>query len=179
MLFVVFEHFYSTILLKIFVMNWCLLLLNICVYIIPFVFIYLFFNWRIITLQYCDFFCHTSTWVSHRYTCVPFPSWTPFSPPSPPTHPSRLSQSIGFGFLASYITLPLAIYFIYGNVYVSMLFSQIIPPPSPTVSKSLFFMSVFPLLPCMKDGWYHLSRFHIYALIYDVCLSLSDLLHSV
>ena len=33
------------------------------------------FNWRIITLQYCDGFCHTSTWIGHRYTCVP-PSWT-------------------------------------------------------------------------------------------------------
>ena len=26
------------------------------------------FNWRIITLQYCIGFCHTSTWISHRYT---------------------------------------------------------------------------------------------------------------
>ena len=29
------------------------------------------FNWRIITLQYCVDFCHTSTWIKHRYTCVP------------------------------------------------------------------------------------------------------------
>ena len=53
-------------------------------------------------------------------------------------------------FPVPYIKLPLAIYFAYGNMYVSMLLSQIIPPsPSPTVSKSLFFMSVSPLLPCM------------------------------
>ena len=38
------------------------------------------FNWRIITLQYWDGFCHTATWIDHRYTCVP-PSWTPLSPP--------------------------------------------------------------------------------------------------
>ena len=25
-----------------------------------------------ITLQYCDGFFHTSVWISHRYTCVPF-----------------------------------------------------------------------------------------------------------
>ena len=64
-------------------------------------------------------------------------------------HPSGLSQSTGFGCPASYIKLPLAIYFMYANVYVSMLFSQIIPlSPSPTQSKSLFFVSVFSLLPC-------------------------------
>ena len=29
------------------------------------------FNWEIIALQYCVGFCHTSAWISHRYTCVP------------------------------------------------------------------------------------------------------------
>ena len=67
---------------------------------------------------------------------------THVTPPSPP-HASRLSQSTSFGFPVSYIKLPLAICFTYGNVYISMLFSQIIPPsPSPTVYKSLFFMSM-------------------------------------
>ena len=61
--------------------------------------------------------------------------------------------------------------FTHGNVYVSVLFSQIIPPsPSPTESKRLFFTSVSPLLPCMWDCQYHLSRFHIYLLAYGVCL---------
>ena len=27
------------------------------------------FNWRIIAWQYCVGFCHTSTWISHRYIC--------------------------------------------------------------------------------------------------------------
>ena len=30
-----------------------------------------YFNWRLITLQYWGGFCHTSTWISHRCTCVP------------------------------------------------------------------------------------------------------------
>ena len=30
-----------------------------------------FFDWRMIALQYCDSFCHTSAWISHRYTYVP------------------------------------------------------------------------------------------------------------
>ena len=36
-------------------------------------------------------------------------------------------------------------------------------------------MSVSPLLPCMLDRWCHLSKFHIYVLIYCIYLSLSDL----
>ena len=49
----------------------------------------IYFNWRLITLQYCDFH-HTSTWISHGCTGVPL-SWTPHPPPSPP-HPSVLFQ---------------------------------------------------------------------------------------
>ena len=70
----------------------------------------------------------------------------------PPAHTitSRLPQSTRFGHPTSHIKLALIIYFTYGNIHVSMLFSQIIPPSlSPTESKSLFFASVSPLLPCM------------------------------
>ena len=39
----------------------------------------------------------------------------------------------------------------YGNIYVSTLLSQIVPPsPSVTVSTSLFFMSVSVFLPCKE-----------------------------
>ena len=40
------------------------------------------FNWRIITLQYFDCFCPTSTWVCHRYIRASRPSWTPLPRPS-------------------------------------------------------------------------------------------------
>ena len=67
-----------------------------------------------------------------------------------PPHPSGLSQSTGFGCPTSSVKLALVIYFTYGNVHVSVLFSQIIPlSPSPTEYKSLFFTSVSPLRPCM------------------------------
>ena len=49
----------------------------------------------------------------------------------------------------------------------------------PLVSIRLFSTSVSLFLPCKLVHLYHFSRFHIYALIYDICFYLSDLLHSV
>ena len=99
------------------------------------------------------------------------------SPASPP-HSSRQSQRTGFG--CRVIHQIQTHYFTYGNVYVSVLFSQITPQSSfPTESKSLFFLSVSRQLLCMQDYQYHLSRFHIYVLLYDICLSLSELLHCI
>ena len=107
------------------------------------------------------------------------PSWTSIPPPTP-LHPSKLSQSIGFDLPAASSKFSLATYFTYGNIYFSMLFSQFIPPsPSLTVSTSLFFMSASPVLLCKYFHLYHLSRFHMNALIYNTCLSLSDLFHYV
>ena len=36
-----------------------------------FFFPFIFIRWRLITLQYCSGFCHTLTWISHGFTCVP------------------------------------------------------------------------------------------------------------
>ena len=46
-----------------------------------FFYLCIYFNWRLITLQYCSGFCHT--WISHVCTCVPHAE-----PPSQlPSHP--------------------------------------------------------------------------------------------
>ena len=51
------------------------------------IFIYLFFiSWRLITLQYCSGFCHTLTWISHGFTCIPHP----YPPSHLPLHPIPL-----------------------------------------------------------------------------------------
>ena len=97
------------------------------------------------------------------YTCSP--SWTPLPPPSP-YHPSGSSQCTSPKHPVSCIELGLAIHFIYDIIHVSMSFSQIIPPsPSPTESKRLF---VSLLLSCIQGYHYHLSKFHIHALVYCI-----------
>ena len=45
---------------------------------LSFFFSFIFISWRLITLQYCSGFCHTLTWISHGFTCVPHPD--------PPSH---------------------------------------------------------------------------------------------
>ena len=49
------------------------------------------FNWRIIALQRCFGFCHTSTCINHRYTYVP----SLLNLPATSFHPPRLLQSPG------------------------------------------------------------------------------------
>ena len=103
------------------------------------------------------------------YMCSP--SWTPLPPPSP-SHPSGSSQCTSPEHPVSCIKPGLAICFTYDNIHVSMLFSQIIPPsPSPTESKRLFCTSVSLLLSCIQGYRYHLSKFHIYALLLLLLLS--------
>ena len=78
-------------------------------------YLFIYFNWRLITLQYCGGFCHSSTWIRHGYTCVLHPE-PPLPPPSPP-HPSGLSQSTSLECPASCIEFALVIYFTYGNIH--------------------------------------------------------------
>ena len=108
------------------------------------------------------------------YTCSP--SWTRLPPPSP-YHPSVSSQCTSPKHPVSCIEPGLVIHFIYDVVHVSMPFSQIIPPsPSPTESKRLFYTSVSLLLSCLQGYSYHLSKFHIYVLVYCIGVFLSGLL---
>ena len=69
------------------------------------------FNWRIIALQYCAGFCHTSTCISHRYTYVPSLLSLP-----PTSHSILPLTKLWFAFPESYSKFPLVIYFTSGSV---------------------------------------------------------------
>ena len=137
----------------------------------------IYFNWRLITLQYCIGFAihqHESAMCVHV-----FPILKPLPPPSP-HHPSGLSQCTSPKHPVSCIEPGLAIRFIYDVIHVSKPFLQIVlPSPSPTESKRLFYTSVSLSLSHIQGYRYHLSKFHIYALVYGIGVFLSGLLHSV
>ena len=113
------------------------------------------------------------------YTCSP--SCTPFPAPSP-YHSSESSQCISSENSVSCIEPELDIHFTYDNIHVSMPSSQIIPLlPSPAESRRLFYTSVPLLLSHIQGYHYHLSKFHIYALVYciGVFLSGSSFIHLI
>ena len=118
--------------------------------------IYIFLNFILfLSFTILYWFCQISKGIHHRYTSVPH------------TEPSCIKPG-------------LATRFIYDITRISMPFSQIIPPsPSLTESKRLLYTSVSPLLPRIQGYCYHLSKFHIYALVYCIGVFLSGLLHSV
>ena len=101
---------------------------------------FIYFNWRLITLQYCIVLPYIDMTLPRVYMCSP--SWAPLPPPSP-SHPSGSSQCTSPEHPVSFIEPGLAIHFTYDNIHVTMPFSQIIPSsPSPTESKRLFTTSV-------------------------------------
>ena len=130
----------------------------------------IFFNFTILY-----WFCHISTWIRHRYTRVPHPE--PSSLPVPslwvvPVHQPQASCILhwiwtGNSFLIWYYTC--------FNAFLP----NHPPTPSPTESNRLFFTSVSLLLSHIQGCHYHLSKFHIYALVCCIGVFLSGLLHSV
>ena len=121
----------------------------------------------------CVFFFYKKTIIFISQT------WTPLPPPTP-YHHSGSSLCTSPKHPVSCIEHRLAIHFLHDSIHVSMPFSQIIPPsPSHSESKSPLYTSVSLLLSHIQGHRYHLSKFHIYALVYCAGVFLSGLLHSV
>ena len=133
-------------------------------------FVLFFFNWRIIALQYCVGFCHTTTLIGHKYTYVPF-----LLSLSPNFHPIPLLQVVAEHWVelpVLYSKFPLANHFTRGNACFSPTLSICPTVCFPCCVRSLFSMSVSLLLPCKQIHQYHFSRLHIYALLHEICFSL-------
>ena len=136
-----------------------------------------------ISYSFCFYFtilywcCHTSTWFRHRYTRVPHPEPPSHLPPHtiPLGHLNAPVPSIQYH--TSNLDWRLISYMI---LYMFQCHSpKLSPSPSPTESKRLFCTSVSLLVSHIQGYNYHLSKFHIYALVYCTGVFLSGLLHSV
>ena len=129
---------------------------------------FIYFNWRLITLQYCIGSAthqHESVTGVHVFRILKPP---PTSLPIPSLWVIPVHQPQG-----SCIKTGLAIHFLYDIIHVSMPLPQIIPPsPSPTESKRLLYTSVSLLLSRIQVYRYRLSKFHIYALVCCIVLVL-------
>ena len=119
-----------------------------------------------LTLQYCIGFAYIKMNPPQVYMCSPF--WILLPLPFP-YHPSGSSQCTSPKHPVSCIKPRLVTHFIYDIIHVSMPFSQIFPPsPCATESIRLFYTSVSLLLSRIQGYRYHLSKFHIYALVYCI-----------
>ena len=122
-------------------------------------------------------FCHTSTYIRHRYTRVLHPEPPSVLPPRTITLGRSSAPTPSIQYHASNLDCRFISYMI---LYMLQCHSpksfHSLPLPE---SKRLFCTSVSLLLSCKQSYHYHLSKFHIYALEYCIGIFLSGLLHSV
>ena len=136
--------------------------------ILIFLFYFILFNFTILY-----WFCHISKWICHRYTCVPHPEPSSLLPPHtiPLGHPSAPAPSTQYRALN--LDWRLVSYMILCMFQCHSLKSSH-PLPLPESIK-LFYTSVSLLLSRTQGYCYHLSKFHIYALVYCIGVFLSGL----
>ena len=128
------------------------------------IYFFLFILFYFLTLQYCISFAKYRNESATGISVLPI-----LNPPPSSLHypPSGSSQGTNPKHLVLCIEPGLATCFIHDIIHVSMPLSQISPPcPSPTESIRLIYTSVSLLLSRTQGYCSHLSKFHIYALVY-------------
>ena len=130
-----------------------------------------YFNWRLITLQYCIGFAihqHESATGIH---VIPILNAPPTSLPVPSLW---VTQCTSPNLPVSCIEPGLVIRFLYDIIHILMPFSQIIPPsPSPKESKRLVYTSVSLLQSRIQGCHYKCLKFTFHYYVYQKCMELS------
>ena len=155
-----------------------MLIKSYCIYLVDIIsnpFNFFFLNFILFNFTILYWFCHISKWICHRYTCVPHPEPSSLLPPHTiclgrPSAPAQIIQ-----YHASNLDWWLVSYMI---LYIFKCHSPKSSHPLP-LPQRLFYTSVSLLLSRIQGYCYHLSKFHIYALVYCIGVFLSGLLHSV
>ena len=140
---------------------------------------YVFFVFDLINLFFFYFtilylFCHTSTCIHHGCTCV--------SHPEPPSHlpPHTITLGRPSAPAPSFLYPALNLDWRFISYMILYMFQCHSPKSSPAFSHRVQKCpSVSLLLSRIQDYCYHLSRFHIFVLVYCIGVFLSGLLHSV
>ena len=124
----------------------------------------------------CQFLLHNKANQPYAYICPHIPSL--LSLPIPPLQVIAKHQA---NLPVLCCCFPPANYFTYCSVYTSMLLSLHLSfALPPHVIKSILYVYLFIPAPQLGSSVpFSFFRFHIYALAYGICFSLSDLLHSV
>ena len=115
-------------------------------------------------------------WISRKYTYIPFLNLSP----TPTLIPPLQVTTEQWGELPGLYSFPQPVYFTRARVYMSVLLSQFGTPSLSPLCPHVHFQHLrLYSCPAKRNHLDHLSRFHIHTLIYGICFSLSDLLHSI
>ena len=139
--------------------------------------LFIYINWNIVTLQYCDGPFHEATWIGH--------TWIPsllklflVLPPHPIAPGCHRAPSLGS---LHHTSKSHWLYVLHMAIYMfqccSLKSSHPLQPPCPKVCSLCLFLLFCPL--CKIVNIISLDSIYVYTLIYDFFLSLPDLFHSL